>query len=159
MPKYSTAAVALATGLACGFATSVAVQASSHMDAPLISLDDPANTTDVYAFKSGDGNNNYLTTALAVYPFEEPGIGPNNYRFDPSVGYEIHVALGDHIKTGKPDLTYRFEFSTTYANVNTILQSYLGVLTPNGGFPTNQNLRQSYTLKMIDHRSEITRAA
>ena len=29
--------------------------ASSHMDAPLITLDDAANTTDVYAFVSEDG--------------------------------------------------------------------------------------------------------
>src|SRR5262245_27104247 len=82
------------------------VKASSHMDAPLISLDDPANTTDVYAFKSRSGGANYLTTALAVYPFEEPGIGPNNYRFDPAVDYEIHVALGNHIGAGQADLTY-----------------------------------------------------
>ena len=33
---------------------SAAVFASSHMDAPLITLDDPANTTDVYAFVSPD---------------------------------------------------------------------------------------------------------
>ena len=40
---------------AAGFlllAASSAVQASSHMDAPLIILDDAANTTDVYAFLS-----------------------------------------------------------------------------------------------------------
>ena len=79
-------------------------QASSHMDAPLISLDDPANTTDVYAFKSRSGGVDYLTTALAVYPFEEPGIGPNNYRFDPAVDYEIHVALGNHVGSGSADL-------------------------------------------------------
>ena len=44
-----------------------------------------------------------LTAALAVYPFEEPGIGPNNYRFDPMVDYELHVALGNHVKTGQSD--------------------------------------------------------
>ena len=31
-----------------------AAQASSHMDAPLITLDPAANTTDVYAFVSTD---------------------------------------------------------------------------------------------------------
>ena len=57
--------------------------ASSHMDAPLITFDDPANTTDVYAFRSEseDGGTQYLTTALAVYPFEEPGIGPEQLSF------------------------------------------------------------------------------
>jgi Domain of unknown function (DUF4331) len=130
------------------------VQASSHMDAPLISLDNPANTTDVYAFKSRNGAADYLTTALAVYPFEEPGIGPNNYRFDPTVDYEIHVALGNNTKTGKADLTYRFEFSTAYANRGTILQTYLGVVEPGPQFSANQNLRQTYKITKIDHRND-----
>ena len=128
-------------------------QASSHMDAPLISLDDPANTTDVYAFKSRSGGVDYLTTALAVYPFEEPGIGPNNYRFDPAVDYEIHVALGNHVGSGLADLSYRFEFSTTYANRNTILQAYIGVVEPGAQFSPNQNLRQTYKVTRFDHRN------
>lgn len=128
-------------------------QASSHMDAPLISLDDPANTTDVYAFKSRSGGVDYLTTALAVYPFEEPGIGPNNYRFDPAVDYEIHVALGNHVGSGLADLSYRFDFSTTYANRNTILQAYIGVVEPGAQFSPNQNLRQTYKVTRFDHRN------
>jgi hypothetical protein len=64
------------------------------MDAPLITLDPAANTTDVYAFVSAIGTTQYLTTALAVYPFEEPSIGPNLYNFDPNVRYDILVATG-----------------------------------------------------------------
>jgi hypothetical protein len=124
------------------------------MDAPLITLDPSANTTDVYAFKSRDGARDYLTTALAVYPFEEPGIGPNNYSFDPAVDYEIHVALGNSTKTGRADLTYRFEFSTRYANRNTILQAYLGVVQPGPSFSPNQNLRQTYKVTKIDRRND-----
>jgi hypothetical protein len=145
----------------CGAAIAVlasaaapAANASSHMDAPLISLDDPANTTDVYAFvsKRPSAPGKYLTVALAVYPFEEPGIGPNNYRFDPDVDYEIHVARDGDIEAGIADFTYRFEFDTTYANRGTILQSYLGVLQPagQGNFPDNQNLRQTYRVTKID---------
>lgn len=152
MSKFTKFGVALAALMLFSPATAPVVQASSHMDAPLISLDDPANTTDVYAFKSNSGRD-YLTTALAVYPFEEPGIGPNNYRFDPRVDYQIHVSLGNNIKIGKPDLTYKFEFETTYANSNTILQSYLGVLTPGTGFPANQNARSTYKVTMTDHRT------
>jgi hypothetical protein len=128
--------------------------ASSHMDAPLISLDDAANTTDVYAFvsKRPTGAAKYLTVALAVHPFEEPGIGPNNYRFDPAVDYEIHLSRDGNIQQGKADTTYRFEFASTFARHNTILQSYLGVLTPagQGNFPANQNLRSSYKVTKID---------
>src|ERR1044072_233696 len=76
-------------------------RASSHMDAPLITLDDAANTTDVYAFVSQRYGQKYLTTALAVYPHEEPGIGPNKYNFDDDVLYEIRVATaGDVVQGG-----------------------------------------------------------
>lgn len=130
--------------------------ASSHMDAPLISLDDPANTTDVYAFvsKRESTGAKMLTVALAVYPFEEPGVGPNNYRFDDSVAYELHVALDDRIATGKPTLTYRFDFTTTIPNQDTILQTYLGPVTPQGvgRTPSNMNLRQTYKVTQFDWR-------
>src|SRR5262249_16152857 len=79
---------------------------SSHMDAPLITLDDAANTTDVYAFLTSRGGAKYLTVALAVWPFEEPGIGPNAYRFDDNVLYELHVATGAALAAGRPSFTY-----------------------------------------------------
>src|SRR5436190_993304 len=66
--------------------------ASSHMDAPLITRDPSANTTDVYAFVQQENGVKALVTALGVYPHEEPGIGPNKYNFDDNVLYEIHVA-------------------------------------------------------------------
>ena len=75
--------------------------ASSHMDAPLITLDDAANTTDVYAFVQNENGQKVLVTALAVYPFEEPGIGPNKYNFDDNVLYEIHVATGKDVAAGR----------------------------------------------------------
>ena len=74
---------------------------SSHMDAPLITLDDAANTTDVYAFLTSRAGVKYLTVALAVWPFEEPGIGPNAFRFDDNVLYELHVATGGDLAAGR----------------------------------------------------------
>lgn len=129
-------------------ATGAKLQASSHMDAPLITLDDAANTTDVYAFLSVDDGVKYLTTALAVYPFEEPGIGPNEYRFDDDVRYELHVALGGDVGSGNPTLTYRFEFQTAFQNPNTILQAFTGVVADVGGL--EQNLLQTYSVTRID---------
>jgi Domain of unknown function (DUF4331) len=75
--------------------------ASSHMDAPLIVLDPAANTTDVYAFVDREGTKKTLVLALGVYPFEEPGIGPNKYNFDDDVLYEIHVATGSDLAAGR----------------------------------------------------------
>jgi hypothetical protein len=125
--------------------------ASSHMDAPLITLDDAANTTDVYAFVSQRFGRKYLTTALAVYPHEEPGIGPNKYNFDDDVQYDIRVATGADVAAGRTTYIYRFRFSTTFRNRNTILQSYLGVINDVGD--AAQNLVQRYTVDRIDVRS------
>src|SRR5271167_444347 len=101
------------------------VFASSHMDAPLIVLDPAANTTDVYAFVQEKNGVKTLVTALSVYPFEEPGIGPNKYNFDDNVLYEIHVATGKDVAAGFATYSYQFQFKTTYKNTGTILQSYL----------------------------------
>jgi hypothetical protein len=126
-------------------------RASSHMDAPLIILDDAANTTDVYAFLSRDRGQKYLTTALAVYPHEEPGIGPNKYNFDDDVLYQIHVATGPDLTAGRATYSYQFRFSTRFRNRKTILQSYLGVINNVGD--AGQNLIQSYTVTRINHRT------
>jgi len=128
--------------------------ASSHMDAPLITLDDAANTTDVYAFVSHKDGVKYLTTALAVYPHEEPGIGPNKYNFDDDVLYEIRVATGDDVKKGRTTYAYQFRFTTTFRNRNTILQSYLGVIGSVGD--ASQNLIQRYTVNKVDYRTGVT---
>lgn len=124
---------------------------SSHMDAPLITLDDAANTTDVYAFVSQRFGRNYLTTALAVYPHEEPGVGPNKYNFADDVLYEIRVATGNDLAKGRTTYSYQFRFETKYTNRNTILQSYLGVVSDVGD--ASQNLIQRYTVDKIDWRT------
>ena len=150
MVRRHICGVALAATVLTSFGGAPLALASSHQDAPLISLDDPANTTDVYAFVNRRPNSQekYLTVALAVYPFEEPGVGPNNYRFDPSVTYDIRLALDDSIQNGRTDIVYRFKFEDRFKNPDTILQSFLGVLTPagRGNFPENQNLRQTYSV-------------
>jgi hypothetical protein len=125
--------------------------ASSHMDAPLITRDPSANTTDVYAFVTEDGGQKYLTIALSIYPHEEPGVGPNKYNFDENVRYEIHIARGNDLAIGFPTMTFRWEFDTDYKNRRTILQSYLGVVNDVGD--QNQNLTQSYQITRLNNRT------
>jgi hypothetical protein len=138
---------------ATGFVLTIpdAASASSHMDAPLITTDDAANTTDVYAFVESDNGRKSLVTALGVYPFEEPGIGPNKYNFDDNVLYAIHVATGDDAAAGRATLSYEFRFATAFKNRKTILQSYLGVV--NDVNDAAQNLTQFYTVTKVNHRS------
>ena len=126
--------------------------ASSHMDAPLITLDPSANTTDVYAFVDEDNGQKSLVVALGVYPHQEPGIGPNKYNFDDNVLYEIHVATGSDVAAGRATYSYQFRFTTAFKKQNTILQSYLGVVE--NVDDANQNLTQTYTVTKVDRRSD-----
>ena len=126
--------------------------ASSHMDAPLITLDPAANTTDVYAFVSEVNGVKYLTAALAVYPFEEPSIGPNKYNFDDNVLYEIRVCTGADLKTGKTTISYQFAFNTVIKNNNTIFQSFVAPIQHAND--ANQNLTQFYTVTKVDRRGQ-----
>jgi Domain of unknown function (DUF4331) len=147
-------ALTLALIALMGFAPALSVPAlaSSHMDAPLVTLDPACNTTDVYAFVSQDqSGNKFLTIALSVYPMENPGIGPNKYNFDDNVRYDLHVALGRDLAAGRASITYRFEFDTAFKNSKTALQSYLGVVNSVGD--PNQNLTQTYSVKKIDNRT------
>ena len=125
--------------------------ATSHMDAPLITLDPAANTTDVYAFVRMAAGQKVLVTALGVYPHEEPSVGPNKYNFDDNVLYEIHVATGSDLAAGKPTYSYQFQFKTEYKSKATILQSYLGVINDIGD--SAQNLVQTYTITKVDRSS------
>jgi hypothetical protein len=150
------------TKLAAAFALATALpgaaDASSHMDAPLITRDPSANTTDVYAFvveNKDDKSLNKdksLVVALGVYPHEEPGIGPNAYNFDDDVLYEIHVSTGRDFAAGKPTISYQFEFDTTYKNKNTILVSYLDVIRKIAD--AGQNLVQTYTVTKVNWHSK-----
>src|SRR5215510_9187182 len=76
----------LFTGVSSAFA-------SSHREAPAISLDPAADNTDVYAWvKPGTHDKLYIVTNYI--PLEEPSGGPNFHMFDPDVRYEIHIARG-----------------------------------------------------------------
>lgn len=124
-----------------------ALHASSHMDAPLATLDPSANTTDVYAFVTVRNGVKYLEVALGVYPHEEPGIGPNKYNFDDNVLYQIFLSQGSDLAAGKDTVAYQFQFATNYKNTGTLLQSYLGVV--GAVDDASQNLTQTYTVTKV----------
>src|SRR4051812_37255373 len=110
LPRSALALLQISAALSALTLNPGRVLASSHMDAPLITLDLAANTTDVYAFVTQANGQKYLTAALAVYPFEEPGIGPNKYNFDDNVRYEIHLCKGPDLASVKATVSYRFRF-------------------------------------------------
>ncbi len=90
---------------------------SSHREAPEISKDPAADSTDVYAFVSPDKAST-VTLIANFIPLQQPNGGPNFYEFSDDVLYEIHVS-----NDGKPtaDITYQFRFTTRIRNKNSFL--------------------------------------
>jgi hypothetical protein len=120
-----------------------AATASSHREAPLISLDPTADNTDVYAFVSPDRPDS--VTIIANYiPLEEPAGGPNFAMFDDKVLYEIHV---DNNGDARPDKTFQFRFETTRETGDTFLYN-TGPITALDD--PDLNVKQTYTVTLRD---------
>ena len=116
--------------------------ASSHREAPSISNDPAADHTDLYAWVDPTSPSK-VNILVSVSPMQDPAGGPNFWRFDPSVRYEIHI---DNDRDARPDVTYRFQFSTFVANK----QSFLYANGPVTGLnDANLNVRQSYRVTKI----------
>jgi hypothetical protein len=116
---------------------------SSHREAPEISKDPVADSTDVYAFVSPDQPN--TVTLIANYiPLQEPAGGPNFYEFGDDVLYEIHV---DNNGDGKADISYQFRFETEL----TTPASFLYNTGPIGSLSDpNWNSKQFYQVTRVD---------
>ena len=93
------------------------VGASSHREAPLISQDPLADNTDVYAFVSPERPDKVVLISNFI-PLQFPSSGPNFWRFDDNVLYEIMV---DNTGDAVEDITYQFRFRTETRNPNTFL--------------------------------------
>ncbi len=81
---------------------------SSHREAPEISKDPVADSTDVYAFVSPQQTDQVCLIANFI-PLQKPDGGPNFYEFGDDVLYEIHVS---NRNSAEPAVTYQFEFNT-----------------------------------------------
>jgi hypothetical protein len=115
---------------------------SSHREAPGISKDPVADSTDLYAFTSPDHPN--TVTLIANYiPLEGPDGGPNFYNFGDDVLYEIHISNGGGVGE---NITYQFKFTTEYTDPNTFLYN-TGVITSLTS--SAWNVRQFYSVTRI----------
>jgi hypothetical protein len=134
----------LAVTLAVGPARLLPVaEASSHREAPLISADPLADNTDVYAFVSPDRPNS--VTILANYiPLEEPAGGPNFFRFDDSVLYQMRI---DNDGDARVDIVIEYRFRTVIGNGDTIL--YNGDFDNNGEGTINNLSDPDFNVKQF----------
>jgi hypothetical protein len=157
--KFIAVAVAalFAVTLLIGESSFEPSQASSHREAPLSKLDPSGDNTDVYAFRSTEsGRTGFVTLIANFIPFEEPSGGPHFYRFDDNATYNIKV---DNNGDGFEDITFEFNFTTTFVNPDTVL----GQAAPNqalagtGGIDPlitsltdpDYNEPQTYTVRMV----------
>ena len=116
---------------------------SSHREAPEISKDPVADSSDLYAFVSPDKPD--TVTLIANYvPLQIPAGGPNFFEFGDDVLYEIHV---DNDGDGRPDLTYQFRFSTELRNNRTFLYNTGRIESLDS---ENWNRRQFYSVTRVD---------
>jgi len=138
-------------GLSLIFSMSVIPSlASSHAEAPLSSMDRYADNTDVYAFRSTEsGRGGFVTLIANFIPFQDPSGGPQFYRFDDTVLYEIKI---DNTGDGLEDITYQFQFSTQIVNPNSVLGMNAANMDGQIGSLTDPdyNMPQTYTVTRID---------
>jgi uncharacterized protein DUF4331 len=123
---------------------------SSHREAPKISADPVADSTDLYAFVSPDKPD--TVTIIANYiPLEGPAAGPNFYNFGDDVLYEIHI---NNSGNATPDITYQFQFTTQIKNPNSFLYNSGPIASLDD---PNWNLRQVYSVTRVtaDGRSSV----
>jgi hypothetical protein len=142
--------------------------AASHREAPLISLDGPADISDFFMFRSYQpGNEDKVALVLNVNPGAEPSSGPNYYNFDPSVTYAFHV---DNDRDGRADdVSFEFKFRSEIRGTVEAADLFLSYLGGAGPFPPitaldgpgseGLGLRQRYEVTMVrgHHRTRIAR--
>jgi hypothetical protein len=121
------------------------VGASSHREAPLITQDPLADHTDVYAFVS-PAHPDRVTLVASFIPGEDPSGGPNFYKFDDNVRYDLNV---DNDGDAVEDIVFRFTFRTDVRNQNTFLYN-TGPITSLDD--PAWNVRQFYTVTRLDGR-------
>ncbi len=116
---------------------------SSHREAPEISKDPVADSTDVYAFVSPDKPS--TVTLIANYvPLQLPSGGPNFYEFGEDVLYEIHIDTNGH---AEPDITYQFRFTTRVGDPDTFLYNTAPITSLSS---SAWNRKQFYSVTRVD---------
>ena len=122
--------LSVVTAVAATFA--LPASASSHREAPIVALDQKADITDVYAFRSPGAGTPKVTLIMCVDPFLEPANGPTWFPFDPDILYELKV---DNNNDAVEDVVVQVRF-TTEQRLPNLFQVYAGAGT---GIPAPAN--------------------
>ena len=130
--------------------------ASSHREAPFITKNPKVDGTDFYMFKSYEAGRSEFVTLIANYiPLQNQYGGPNFFTMDPEALYEIHL---DNTGDAKQDITFQFRFQSSLAATKLAVGGKMvaiplinsGPVSGDGlTAPTNANVSETYTLKML----------
>ncbi len=153
MQRTRTGAAMLAASLGLGLAP--AAFASSHREAPLITLSPKLDGTDFYMFRSYETGRSAFVTAIANYfGLEDAYGGPNYFNLDPNAVYDINI---DNKGVGTPAMTFRFRFqlkdnglalTVGGKSVAVPLTELAPVTTP---VPATQNVVETFTLSLVTY--------
>ena len=141
------------TAMLVGRSAPPAADAASHREAPLISLDPPADITDFFLFRSYEpGMANRVVLIMDVMS-EEPSSGPNYWNFDPNVTYSFGL---DNNRDGvAEDVRFEFKFRNEFRGVSNDLGLFLPyvALPPitalDGNGSQGLGFRQRYSVTMV----------
>ena len=143
MRRYRKLLLVPALGLAGLLAAVTPGSTSSHREAPRISEDPLADTTDLYAFVSPDRPDTVTFIANWI-PLEEPAGGPNFNKFGDDIRYRINI---DNNGDASDDIIYEWRFTTRVLNPNTFLYNTGPITSLND---PDFNIRQYYSLAKIE---------
>src|SRR5450755_2280459 len=89
--------------------------ASSHREAPFISMQPALDGTDFYMFRSYEpGRSGYVTLIANYVPLQDAYGGPNYFSLESNAIYRINV---DTTGDGKADMVFSFKFMNVYKNL------------------------------------------
>jgi hypothetical protein len=146
------AVLGVALAAAAGIAFSAArdneprvLDASSHREAPAISLDPSVDNTDFYMWVAPDATDS-VTFVMNVWPFSNPSGGPNFYLFNTDATYKFHI---DNDGDAEAEIVYEFRFRTDIRNGSTFLYNTGPVTSLDD---PDLNIRQFMTVDRVDTR-------
>jgi len=122
---------------------------SSHREAPEISKDPVADSTDSTRSRA-TGNPDNVTIIANYVPLQAPDGGPNFYEFGDDVLYEIKI---DNDGDGRADVTYQFSFATQVTKREHVLYNTGPILSLTD---KNWNRRQTFTVVRVDAKGKET---
>ena len=140
--------VALAAAGAIAFSAArdkapAALDASSHREAPAISVDPSVVNTDFYMWVTPDAPD-MVTFAVAIWPFSNPSGGPNYYPFNTDAVYAVNI---DNDGDAEADIVYEFTFDTHIREGNTFLYNTGPVTSLDSDA---LNIRQHFAVDRVD---------